>query len=64
MDQGALLSQAEARRHRQHQSDGLDHQGPLAQIAPDDEPTQDGLDLGREEAGREDEEIKLKLHFC
>lgn len=48
VDQGTLLPQAEARRHSQHQSDGLDHQGPLAQVAPDDKPTQDGLDLGRE----------------
>lgn len=30
VDQGALLPQAEARRHSQHQSDGFDHQGPLA----------------------------------
>lgn len=58
MDQGALLPQAEARCHSQHQSDGLDHQGPLAQIAADDESTQDGLDLGRDEVGREEEEIK------
>lgn len=45
MDQGALLPQAEAGRHRQHQGDGFDHQGPLAQVATDDKPTQDGLDL-------------------
>lgn len=45
MHQRALLPQAEARSNSQHQSDGLDHQGPLAQIAPDNEPTQDGLDL-------------------
>lgn len=51
MDQGALLPQAEARGHSQHQSDGFDHQGPLAQIAPDDKSTQDGLDLGKRGLG-------------
>lgn len=51
MDQGSLFPQAEAGRHSQHQSDGLDHQGPLAQVAPDDEPTQDGLDLCGERGG-------------
>lgn len=30
VDQRALLPQAEAGRHSQHQSDGFDHQGPLA----------------------------------
>lgn len=45
VDQGPLLPQAEAGRHSQHQGDGLDHQGPLAQIAPDDEPTEDGFNL-------------------
>lgn len=49
VDQGTLLPQAQPRRHRQHQGDGLDHQGPLAQVASDDEPTQDGLDLWTEE---------------
>lgn len=58
VDQGALLPQAEARRHGQHQSDGLDHQGPLAQVAPDDESTQDGLDLEKRTASRR---VKLKL---
>ena len=52
MHQGPLLAQAEARRHGQHQRDGLDQQGPLAQVSPDDEPTQDGLDLGREHGGK------------
>jgi len=46
VDQRALLPQAEAGRHGQDQSDGLDQQGPLAQVAPDDEPAQDGFDLG------------------
>lgn len=45
MHQRAFLPQAEARSNSQHQSDGLDHQGPFAQIAPDNESTQDGLDL-------------------
>lgn len=43
--QGALLAQAEARRHSQHQGDRLDQQRPLAQVAPDDEAAEDGLDL-------------------
>lgn len=45
MDQGPLLPQAEARRHSQHQGDGLDHQGPFAQIASDDEPAKNGFYL-------------------
>lgn len=53
VDQGPLLPQAEPGRHRQHQSDGLNHQGPLPQVAPDDEPTQDCLDLGGREERRE-----------
>lgn len=43
--QGALLPQAEARSNSQHQCDGLDHQGPFAQITPNNEPTQNCLDL-------------------
>lgn len=43
--QGALFAQAEARRHSQHQGDRLDQQRPLAQVAPDDEAAEDGLDL-------------------
>lgn len=43
--QGALLTQAEARRHSQHQGDSLDQQRPLTQVAPDDEAAEDGLDL-------------------
>lgn len=43
--QGALLPQAEARGNSQHQSDGLDHQGPFAQITPNNKPTQNSLDL-------------------
>lgn len=43
--QGALLPQAEARGNSQHQSDGLDHQGPFAQITPYNKPTQNSLDL-------------------
>lgn len=45
VDQGAFFPEAEARRHGQNQSDGLYHQGPLTQVASDDEPTQDRLDL-------------------
>lgn len=45
MHQGPLLPQAEARRHSQHQGDRLDQQRPLAQVAPDDEAAEDGLDL-------------------
>lgn len=45
--QWPLLPQAEARRHSQHQRDGLDHQGPLAQITPDDKTTKDGFYLER-----------------
>lgn len=47
VDQRPLLPQAKAGRHSQHQRDGLDHQGPLAQITPDDEPAKDGFDLER-----------------
>ena len=47
--QGALLAQAESRGDGQHQGDGLHDQGPLAQVAPDDEAAQDGLDLGEGE---------------
>lgn len=59
MDQGALLPQAEARRHSQHQSDGFDHQSPLAQIAPDDKATQDGLDLEKRGLSRHRTEVRL-----
>lgn len=45
VDEGALLAQAEARRHRQHHPHRLDQQRPLAQVAPDDEAAQNGLDL-------------------
>lgn len=43
--QGALLAQAQARWHRQHQSDSFDDKGPLTQIASNNETTQDGFDL-------------------
>lgn len=43
--QRALFPQAEAGRHGQDQRDGLDDQGPLAQITADDEAAQDGLNL-------------------
>lgn len=45
MDQRPLFPQAEAGRHSQHQRNGLDHKGPLAQITPDDEPAKDGFYL-------------------
>jgi len=45
VDQRPLLPQAEARRHRQHQGDGLDEQGPFPEVAPDDEAAEDRLDL-------------------
>lgn len=47
VDQRALLSKAEAGRYSQHQSDGLNHQGPLAQITPDNESAKDGFYLER-----------------
>lgn len=43
--QRALFPQAEPGRHGQDQRDGLDDQGPLAQITADDEAAQDGLNL-------------------
>ena len=45
VDEGPLLAQTEARRHRQHHAHRLDQQRPLAQVTTDDEATQDGLDL-------------------
>lgn len=45
VDQRALLPQAEPRGDGQHQGDGLDDQGPLPQVAPDDEPAEYGFDL-------------------
>ena len=45
MHQRPFLAQAQAWGHHQHQRDSLDQQGPLAQVAPDDEATQDGLYL-------------------
>lgn len=41
----ALLAQAQARRHGQHDADGFDDERPLAQIAADDKARQDRLDL-------------------
>lgn len=49
--QGALLPQAEAGGNSQHQGDGLDHQGPFAQITPNNKPTQNRLDLRFKEIG-------------
>lgn len=51
VDQRALLPQAEPRGHGQDQGDGLDDQGPLPQVAPDDEPTEDGLNLRERDGG-------------
>lgn len=45
MYQRPFLPKAQARGHYQHQGDSLDQQGPLTQVAPDDEATQNGLDL-------------------
>lgn len=45
VDQGPLLPQAEPGGHSQDQGHRLDQQGPLPQVPPDDEPTQDGFDL-------------------
>lgn len=55
--QGALFPQTEAGRHGQHQRDGLDDQGPLAQVAADDEAAQDGLDLTKPKA----EQTEMKI---
>lgn len=43
--QRALLPQAEPRGHGQDQGDGLDNQGPLPQVAADDEAAEDGFNL-------------------
>ena len=43
--QGAFLPQTEPRGDGQHQGDGLDDEGPLPQVAADDEATQDGFYL-------------------
>lgn len=45
MHQRPLFAEAQARGHHQHQGDSLDQQGPLPQVAPDDEAAQDGFDL-------------------
>lgn len=50
--QRALFPQTEAGRHGQDQRDGLDDQGPLAQVAADDEAAQDGLDLTKQKGDR------------
>lgn len=47
--QGALFPQAEAGGHGQDQGHRLGDQGPLPQVAADDEAAQDGFDLGGEE---------------
>lgn len=51
VDQRALLPQAEPRGHGQDQGDGLDDQGPLAQIAADDEAAEDGFNLTETQRG-------------
>lgn len=43
--QRPLFPQAQAGGHHQDQGDGLDQQGPLPQVAPDDKAAQDGLYL-------------------
>ena len=45
VDQGPLLAQTQAGRHGHHHGQGLDEQGPLAQVAPHDESTQDSFYL-------------------
>jgi hypothetical protein len=40
-----FLPQAETGRHRQHDADGLDYQGPLAKVSSDDESTEDCFNL-------------------
>lgn len=43
--QRPFFPEAQARGHHQHQGDSLDQQGPLPQVAPDDEAAQNGLYL-------------------
>lgn len=50
--QRPFLPQAQTGGHHQHQGDGLDQQGPLPQVAPDDEAAQNGLYL-QEDGERE-----------
>lgn len=45
MYQRALFAQAQARWHCQHQCNGFDNEGPLTQIAPNNETTQDSFYL-------------------
>lgn len=45
MNQGTFLAQAQARGNGQHQGDGLDEQRPFAQVASDDEATENSFDL-------------------
>lgn len=45
-----LLAETKARRDTQHHAHRLHQQGPLAQVAADDETTQDCLDLGNTRA--------------
>ena len=51
MNERTLLAHDQARARREHQAHRLDEQRPLAQVAPDDEAAQDGLDLGDAGAG-------------
>lgn len=43
--QRPFFPQAQAGGHHEHQGDGLDQQGPLPQVAPDDKAAQNGLYL-------------------
>ncbi len=45
MDQWPFFAQTESRWHSQHQGDGFNHKSPFTQVASDNKPTQDGLDL-------------------
>lgn len=46
MDHGALLAETESCRDREDDTDGLDDQRPLAEVASDDESRENRLDLG------------------
>lgn len=45
MHHGPFLAERQPRRHGEDQAHHLDDEGPLAQVAADDEPAQDCLDL-------------------
>lgn len=57
MHHRTLLAQAEARRHRQHDSHRLDDQRPLAQVAANDKTRENRFDLGNTRAARVRREV-------